>query len=273
MVNSGIIKKTVIAGFLGICVLISACTMLLRENANETRFDWNSNIFVHNLNYLGDTYSFIVMADTHIGDENDGSKFSKIKEKLTAEDAFIVVAGDVTRNGARGEIEIFLEKTVEIGLPSFPVIGNHDIYLERGKAWKELIGPAVYRIDVDSTSLFILDNAEATFGYEQFEWFEREIKSARKNTFVFAHENFFIENSPPDGDQITDIRERARVISLLEGRCNVVFTGHIHKHFITRAGTIDFVSLGYFGGASTGSGEFCRVYVSNDGIRYEFDNI
>ncbi|GHV71446.1 hypothetical protein AGMMS49928_23210 [Spirochaetia bacterium] len=73
--------------------------------------------------------------------------------------------------------------------------------------WRELIGSTVYRIDSSDTSLFFLDNANASFGYDQIQWLEDGLKTAKKNTFVFAQENLFINGSPPDYEQTTDIRE------------------------------------------------------------------
>jgi predicted phosphodiesterase len=83
-----------------------------------------------------------------------------------------------------------------------------------------------------NTTLFLPDNANASFGNEQLEWLEAERRTAGKNTFVFCHDNFFVEASPPDVEQITDIRKRARVMALLRGHCDVLFMGHLHKRII-----------------------------------------
>jgi UDP-2,3-diacylglucosamine pyrophosphatase LpxH len=72
-----------------------------------------------------------------------------------------------------------------------------------------------------------------------------------------------------DNDHISDIRERARVMSLLKNRCDIMFTGHLHKRIITNAGGTVYISLAAF----FTDREFCRVRVTENGITYEFDRI
>ena len=272
MVIFGSEKKHVISAlFFYFLTIVSGCNLPQYYNDFDSRFDWHDDIrFGVPDPPLGETYSFIVLADLHINIKEDAEKFANIKSKLIPGDRFIVIAGDITTEGTREQIQYYLNAVNDIGLPCYPVIGNHDIHTERGKAWKELIGSTIYRIDSPGTSLFILDNANAAFGYEQLDWLERELGSAEKNTFVFAHQNFFIDSSPPDFEQVSDIRERAMVMSLLENRCDVMFMGHLHKRIIKEFNGVNYIVLDKYE-QNSGIESFCRVHVSKTGISWEFD--
>jgi UDP-2,3-diacylglucosamine pyrophosphatase LpxH len=115
----------------------------------------------------------------------------------------------------------------------------------------------------------VLDNANASFGYDQLRWFENEIKSSKKHCFVFTHDNFFVERSPPDFEHITDIKERALLMSLLKNRCDIMFMGHLHKRIVKEYSGVKYIMIENYGGNKT----ICRVSVSNNGVSYMFESL
>jgi 3',5'-cyclic AMP phosphodiesterase CpdA len=215
---------------------------------------------------LPDTYSFLVVSDTHI---KGGNAFGleRLKDIVTASDKFAVITGDITQNGKREDVQKFIEIGNSLGILCYPVIGNHDIYFGDWSIWRELIGSTRYRVDSPSstTSLFFLDTANAFFGVAQLDWLENELKTAKRHVFVFTHTNFFVDNMA-DLQAETDIRERARILSLLKGRVDTVFTGHIHKRMQKTIGGVQYVTLEDYRNKST----YCRVTVSSSGISYDF---
>lgn len=219
----------------------------------------------------GDAYSFIVVSDTHIedtgGEEADSFGLDRLAQALEG-DAFVVITGDITQQGKRKEVRKFIEIARSLGVPCYPVIGNHDIYSNSWPVWRELIGSASYRIDGGGTTLFMLDTANAYFGADQLDRLERELKTAGERVFVFTHANFFVK-SMGDLQQLTDVRERARVISLLAGRADAVFTGHVHKRIIEEIGGVWYINLEDYRSSRT----YCRVFVSKAGIRWEFKSL
>jgi len=267
MVISGIPEKKIFP-VLVFCILILISCNIQYYNDYDSRFAWHDDVRFPSLNLPhGEDYSFIVLSDTHISNTSDAERFAGIKTKLNTDDRFIVITGDITEDGTREQLQLFLDASAVIGIPCYPVIGNHDINTDRGKYWKELIGSTVYRIDSSDISLFFLDNANGTFGYEQLEWFERELKTTGKNIFVFTHENFFVDASPPDYEQITDIRERAKVMALVKNRCAAVFMGHLHKRIIKKFDRVTYIMLEAYKSNWT----FCRIYVSNFGFSWKIN--
>jgi len=215
----------------------------------------------------GDTYSFIVLNDTHI-DNNDTNGLEKLKDIIDSDIKFVVFNGDITQNGKRKDLEKFIQIAKSLGVPCYPVIGNHDIFFGNWPIWKELIGSTCYRVNADDTTLLILDSANAYFGAKQLDWLENELKKTAGRVFVFSHANLFIENQIIV-DQFTDIRERARIVSLLKGRCDAMFTAHAHQRIIKKVGGIHHITIEDF----RDNAVYCRVWVSKDNIRWEFKKL
>ena len=222
-------------------------------------------------------YSFIVLSDTHIENGEGLSKDKKIYlgklADITNNDKnikFVIITGDITQDATVKDIDKFIEIADSLGVPCYPVAGNHDVYYRDDKnkgwsKWREKIGSTNYRIDGDSTTLLILDTANAFFGKEQLDWLEREMKTAKTNSFVFAHAPLFVVG-PVDMQQSTDTKERARVVSILKkNKCDMMFMGHLHKQMVNKAGGVEYLSLASFIDESA----YYIVTVSSGSVKWE----
>jgi predicted phosphodiesterase len=255
--------------------LPTACTVdlggLFGANELETRLESkNSFAFLNDADRnlpLGDAYSFIVLTDTHIEDGN-AHGLENLKDSIKPDDRFVVITGDITQNGSRKDVKKFIEIARSLGVPCYPVIGNHDIYFNNFSHWRDLIGSTRYRIDHRTTTLFILDSANAFFGAAQLDWLRDGLKTANNHVFIFTHANLFVQ-TPGDIEQLTDIRERARTLSILKGRADAMFMGHVHQRIIREIGGVNYITIEDFRANDT----YCRVYVSEKGIRYEFEKL
>jgi 3',5'-cyclic AMP phosphodiesterase CpdA len=225
-------------------------------------------------------YSFVVLTDTHIEDGNDqglGRLIDVIdRDGAGTDDKFVVITGDITQNGRRKDLECFINFVKELkeskGIPCYPVLGNHDIYFNNWRNWRDLIGSSCYRVGApeSGTTLFILDSANASFGFRQLDWLERELGKTSGHVFLFTHANFFIRDLGfADRQQFTGVRERARVISLLAGKAEAVFSGHLHKRVERESGGVKYITIEDFKDNKT----WCRVYVAKTGVRYEFKTL
>jgi len=220
---------------------------------------------------LGEEYSFVVITDIHIEDENSHG-LEKIKNVIENNDKikFAVFCGDLTQNGAERDINKFIEIARSLPVPSYPVIGNHDIYFGNWTVWKKLIGSTSYSVKADTAALFILDSANSFWGKEQTDWLEKELKNAPGRGFIFSHHNFFIgDTGYPNIQQFADTKERARIISLLKGKCDIMFTGHSHERLIKEAGGVRYVNIEDFATNKT----YCLISVNKTGVSYEFKKL
>lgn len=218
---------------------------------------------------LGENFSFIVLNDVHIT-ENDShglERFVNVAEENG--DSFVVISGDITQSGKRSELKVFLDFADSLSVPCYPVIGNHDIYFGNWKtAWKKMIGSSVYRIDSDYITMIMLDSANAAFGNAQINWLDKQLKTSKENTFIFSHANLFTDSAFAL-QQFTDIRERARFMSMLDDRCTAVFSGHVHEHIVTQAGKVRYITQDDF----KSNKNYCRVTVSPGNVSYEFKSL
>jgi len=224
---------------------------------------------------LGNEYSFIVVADTHI---EDGNAFGleKLTSVITANNVrientpikFVVVLGDITQHGAAKDVDKFIEIADQLTVPCYPVIGNHDFYFGTWPVWRDRIGSTNYRINADTATLFILDSANSFFGKDQLDWLEREIRTATGRVFVFTHSPLFV-TGPANMQQVTDTKERARIVSILRNKCDIMFMGHSHKHYYNETGNVKYVTIEDFVKNKT----YCVVTVKPDGITYSFKKL
>ena len=218
---------------------------------------------------LGEEYSFIVLTDTHInkGNARGLEKLKTIIDENT-EIKFVVIVGDITHYGAARDIEKFIEIARSLEVPCYPVIGNHDIFFNNWQQWKSRIGSTLYRIDGDGTTLIILDSANAFFGKDQLDWLERELKTTQGRVFVFSHTNIFVE-SLVDIEQFSDTKERARIVSILRNKCDIMFMGHVHKRIIKETGNVQYISIEDYRDNRT----YCIVTVEKSGVGYKFEKL
>jgi predicted phosphodiesterase len=226
--------------------------------------DWRT-LFLNNEN----DYSFIVLTDTHIEDGNafELEKIAKIiKDNVQIE--FAVILGDITQYGTTQDIKKFMEIAELFDIPCYPVIGNHDVYFKNWPNWNKLIGSTNYKITGPGINLYILDSANSFFGKQQLNWLESEVKNATGKVFVFTHCPLFV-TGPADMQELTDIRERARIVSILRNRCDIMFMGHSHKRYINEAGNVQYVAIEDFKGTKA----YCLVTVTNSKVTYKFKSL
>ena len=216
----------------------------------------------------GDEYSFIVITDIHI---HNGNAFGleRLKDVVDNDDniKFAVFNGDITQNGKEEDIKTFIQIAESLGIPCYPVVGNHDVYFGNWPVWERFIGSTCYSIDAGSAVLLIMDSANAFFGARQLDWLEEELNKAEGRVFIFSHANLFVESISTQ--QFTDIRERARITSLLKGRCDMFFTGHSHRRFSKEIGGVTYINIEDF----RDNAVYCQVWVSQDSIRWEFKRL
>jgi len=122
-----------------------------------------------------------------------------------------------------------------------------------------------------STSLIILDSASASLGAYQIDFLDAELSRNFKHKFIFTHTSLFVnpELNAAQFTDWTDINERARIIKTAAGRADALFSGHLHVRVITEAGGTSYIACDAW---EDGRG-FLRVFVRDDGIKYEFKTI
>jgi len=214
-----------------------------------------------------DEFSFIVLTDTHVEDGNTRD-LEKIRAEINGDVKFVAILGDITQNGAEKDMKAVTEFTRTLGVPCYPVIGNHDVYFGNWPVWKKFIGSSRYRINGESVTLFILDSANAFIGKAQVDWLEKELKTAKGKVFVLTHSDFFVQDKIKI-QQLYDPAERARIMSILRDKCSIVLTGHSHERVEKEFGGVKYLSIEDYKSTLT----YCLVKVTPTGVSYEFKKL
>lgn len=197
-----------------------------------------------------DTFSFIVITDTHFGSEKkshdcDSRFIEKLDEMFQNQDEslrprFIVCNGDVSDSGRVWQYDLYNEfcskiKTVaydRLGVQDFKiytVAGNHDLYNHGFDNWKRNVYPyePAYRFSVNDFTFYFVDTANGTLGYDQLKEFESLIADDSNYKICFTHYPFYA------GGQflftIQNTMERNRVLTdFARNNFRLVFEGHTH---------------------------------------------
>jgi len=272
MVNS--VKKSILFFFI-LSVNLTSCENDIFGIFGADDFDarWQERNTFNFLNdgdrniSLPDKYSFLVVNDTHIYNGNTRG-IEKLKDVIDSDIKFIVFNGDITQNGKQEDMKKFLEIVRSFNIPCYPAAGNHDVYFGNWPVWKELIGSTAYRINGGSADIFILDSANAFFGKKQLDWLENELIKTQGRVFIFTHANLATVEIGRI-QQLTSYRERAKIISMLDKKCDMMFMGHIHRQFVNKINNVLYITMEDFRDSLI----YCHVKVSKDNVSYDFKKL
>ena len=239
----------------------------VKESISEL-LNYPEEITVDTLNF-----KFAVFSDIHITEENI-SYLDRFKEDVIdlGIDFFLVI-GDITDNGL--EIEFTLSKAdlLEVGIPYYVAIGNHDLYQTNAwDLWKEYYGPSSYSVTISNyLKIIFLDSASGLIGKKQFNWLEKELKNSPGFTCLASH--FPIYNGPtPSIYRITSATERYKLISLMRDyKVEAFYSGHYHAFTHTEFSGIDHFIVGSMFPHSLDEGKsgYLLVSVDNGNISWE----
>ena len=133
---------------------------------------------------------FAFFSDIHITRDNE-NLFDKLQRDIAEKNiGFFVVAGDLTDHGLEEEYQICRDDFIQMGIPWYVTIGNHDMYQNNSwEIWKEYFGPSCYTVAVtDNLRLIFLDTSTGTVGKDQFDWLEDVLKnSGEQYKIVISH--------------------------------------------------------------------------------------
>lgn len=203
-------------------------------------------------------YSFLILTDTHFGTEKTERRekefLQKFESLFSAQDElkprFIINLGDTLNAGRDNEADSFneasktwREKAKKISSAEdfkiYSILGNHDLYNEGWKIWKEKIWPGVsyykFLLDADSDGkgfwFYFLDSANGTLGASQLEDLEKNLEADSAAKIIFCHYPPFVEQNDQYHFAFGNTIERNKMIAIF-ARHNVkfVFAGHAHEY-------------------------------------------
>lgn len=229
-----------------------------------------------------ENYVFYAAADPHVTNTN---KHLTIFNDIFRNDdmaSFALILGDCC--SMRDNLPKYLDALAyhpeihEFDHRIFHVLGNHDVYFDGWKDFRDLAGPSVYWFEVifpQGKDLYIaLDTATGTLGRKQTEWFRDFLEKNRhsyRHCIIFTHTNLFYKDNSQTGSGNLPLEETWSLIDLL-GRHNVSLVLQGHDHYREEV-TYDNVLYAIVGTISDSSKapEFLRVEATPEGIQLDWE--
>ena len=229
-----------------------------------------------------ENYVFYAAADPHVTNTN---KHLTIFNDIFRNDdmaSFALILGDCC--SMRDNLPKYLDALAyhserhEFDHRIFHVLGNHDVYFDGWKDFRDLAGPSVYWFEVifpQGKDLYIaLDTATGTLGRKQTEWFRNFLEKNRRSyrhCIIFTHTNLFYKDNSQTGSGNLPLEETLSLIDLL-GRHNVslVLQGHDHYREEVTYDNVLYTIVGTISDSSKAP-EFLRVEATPEGIQLDWE--
>ena len=194
-------------------------------------------------------YNFLIVADIHFGHQvykNDVDwLITSVTDYLNTipEDEkplFCICLGDIAEHGLKSEFDDFtkfVNKLNELGIKTYSVLGNHDLYNSGWRIYKDVIFPftSFYYFKTDVFSFYFIDSASGSLGKSQMNKLENLLTKDEKPKIVATHVPLYADGYFYFSMQNTT--ERNLLISML-ARNNVkaILSGHTHSMNFTNLG-------------------------------------
>ena len=187
-------------------------------------------------------FRFIVVNDLHYLDEDCGRWLTGVVDRMKSHQAeFCLIVGDVTDDGKREHFAAATEIFRALGIPVYPVIGNHDYLTQTDRsAYVDAFPDRLnYHFEHRGWQFIGLDTSEGLHYQETeisrntFRWLDDHLGglSQRQPTVLFTHfpMGAGVRYRPRNADALLD---RLRVFNL-----QAVYNGHFHAFTETRLGS------------------------------------
>ncbi len=297
-------KKLHLILFAAAAIFVSSCdrldmaAMVINRSDTEERvadwLDYNSQNPMPVIENVPDEYRIYSTSDAHYSDR-DGFELQGPKDRLykyvTTERndpkaIFSLLVGDLAnQSGEAGYIRVdsslcFNATTQAKNDPCFTVLGNHDLYYDCAKFYKQHFHTSTYTVTVKTVGghkdLFVLlDSGNGTFGERQMEWVKEQLehRADYRHCFVVSHNWLFrtsynytttpAANLPQDEQYaFMDLMSRSNV--------ELVLMGHFHMREQRHFGGVQYVMTDNL---NDGGKPSCLVLTVGEKVSYEYEEL
>ena len=251
------------------CNRLDVLGMVIDRSDTEERvadwLDYNNQNRMPIIENVPDEYRIYSTSDSHYSDRDDfelqGPKDRLYKyvtiERNDPDAIFSLLVGDLANeSGEAGYRRVetslrFNEETQAKNDPCFPVIGNHDVYYDCAKFYKQYFHTSTYTLTVRTVGGYqdlyiLLDSGNGTHGKRQLDWLEEQLEHREdyRHCFVISHNWLFrtsynytttpAANLPQDEQYaFMDLMSRSNV--------DIVLMGHFHMREQRQFGDVQYV--------------------------------
>lgn len=235
--------------------------MIINRSDTEQRvadwLDWNEQNGMPVINNVPDNYTFYSCSDSHINDDNSRlAKYITI-ERNDPEAVFSIIAGDLANESGEGPFILadsammFDPLTQAENNPCFPIIGNHDVYFDCAKFYKQHFHTSTYTVTVNTVSglkdLFIfLDSGNGTHGRRQLDWLEEQLshRTEYRYCFVISHNWLFrttYNYTTTPAANLPEDEQYAFMDLMSRNAVDMVIMGHFHYRDVKTFAGVKYV--------------------------------
>ena len=226
------------------------------------------------------SFKFAWISDTHLYPKSLNTRFvekvvraAKEVQAMSPPADFMIFGGDLAQLGKIEELELGNEILKEVKIRKVFIPGEHDWYLDMGKKWGELFGPANWTFDhkgvrfigLDTVSrapdywsmkkmspeermahMSVLDGTVAGpwagVGRDQLDWLQNTLSTWDRNrpVVIFSH-NPLYEYYPPWNFWVRDWREVNDVLKPYTKVTNI--HGHVHQVLYNEIGNVRSIGM------------------------------
>ena len=259
-------------------LLLSSCHFadlggfFLSDSDVDERFAWSLEQSAPDaVSITSESFSFLAVTDTHYyQDSGWGAAFQQLSGEVLPDDEFLIIDGDLMQSGYATTYDKLLSDISNVGLPFYTAVGNHDLYHDGWKKFRELYGPSVYSLGMGSLRLICLDTANGTLGEKQWKWLKKELRSYTEEwCVIMTHANLFA-SGPEQIQQITDYQELYAMMDLFESSgVDLVLSGHAHKEDDRTINGVRYVTMDTFK-EDERPWDYYRIRISPEEIDIDF---
>jgi len=167
-------------------------------------------------------------------------------------DLFLFDLGDSSEHGYLEEYTTYKNMMDATGVPWFQTLGNHDLYNDGWKQYRQVLGKTVFTFEVgtkgETGSMFLisLDTANSSLGMLQMDWLEETLKRESglwDHIIVLTHSQFFADPILTVV-QFTDTEEIYKLTYLFKTYgVDIFFAGHTHVWNYRTLNDVEYVTI------------------------------
>ena len=239
-----------------------------RSDTEERVADWLDYDAQHEMPVIEnvpDEYRIYSTSDTHYSDRDDfelqGPK-DRLYKYLTVERndpkaIFSLLVGDlVNQRGEAGYRRVdssmrFNAETQAKNDPCFTVLGNHDVYYDCAKYYKQYFHTSTYTVTVKTVGGYkdlyiLLDSGNGTFGQRQTKWLEEQLehRGDYRHCFVISHNWMFRTSynyTTTPAANLPQDEQYAFMDLMSRNNIELVLMGHFHMREQRQFGGVQYV--------------------------------
>ena len=228
-----------------------------------------------------DSFTFAYISDSHI-QHIKGTEFVRNWDRgliravaetnlLTPRPDFIMFGGDLAQMGSKPELDHGAEILSKLRGKVYPVMGEHDYYLDLGEYWSKLFGPQYYSFNHKGVHFVVLNSIltydDWTFnrwpsaeqrmvemagldnpngspfmvGEKQRAWLAKDLAKVKKSTPVVVFSHSPLQKIYKGWNFWTEDAEQVQALLAPFDKVTV-FYGHVHQIQYNQIGNIAFTS-------------------------------